>query len=717
MEHSYEWLLSFFLFISLIINKKSLTFRCHVNKGEQYWTQIETLGTLPCPRNFHSAAVVKNSMYIHGGKSNGYHADMYRFSFSKKKWHMVTYKEKPPLARYGHTMIFCNGVLYMLGGYDQHGFCCDDLFQFSTQTHSWKKIQFMSPLGAISIGRFHSAVTFYKNKLLVFSGKGADSIKSDLLEYDLNNHTWKRITAASKSIEPTGRWGHTCHAIGDYLYVFGGRDGISHFSDLYCFDLVNLKWKILLPSQTGGGLVPEPRYFHSSVALGHSIYVVAGKNIYDFNFDEMLEWRIATELAPNSHLPKDERRNSTRSQGSDSSIMSFMGTPSNSNRLSGERKIRLKCVFKDEIRIISVSPVITFAEIQGRLALEYGEPNLRIQYEDDEGDLITIRSSANMEEALMFFGDAHRSYIKLLLSSSSFNDYSIKNSNIIYGDSMSSQWVQDMPLPSKTNLESTPNDNFTTTPSKTTLKSHNISKNHRVIKWQSGGLIGEGGFGKVYLAMNIETAELMAVKQVPLRGEASFVDALKREINLVQDLHHPNIIRYYGSEVKDGFLNIFLEYLPGGSITSLLSKFHQLSEKIIISFTKQILQGLEYLHANRIAHRDIKCANLLVDLSGCVKLADFGASKQLADLRSYTEGYMTVTGSPYWMAPEVIQGNTSKKPYGRKADIWSLGAAVIEMVTGKPPFSDLAPIAALFRIGSSSAIPEIPPNLTASGEM
>lgn len=205
----------------------------------------------------------------------------------------------------------------------------------------------------------------------------------------------------------------------------------------------------------------------------------------------------------------------------------------------------------------------------------------------------------------------------------------------------------------------------------------------------------------------------MAVKQVPLSGAESpqRVEALRREIALMQDLHHPNIVRYFGSEAKDGFLNIFLEYQAGGSIATLLTKFHHLSERIIRSFTKQTLQGLEYLHSQGIAHRDIKGANLLVGLYGGIKLADFGASKQLSDLRSYNEGFKTVTGSPYWMAPEVIQGNAGGRSYGRKADIWSLGAAVVEMATGKPPFHHLAPVTALFRLGSSSALPDIPQNL------
>ena len=193
--------------------------------------------------------MIRNSIYVHGGKSNGYHADMYRFQIPKKKWYHVAYVDKSPLARYGHVLLYANGSMYIVGGYDQHGFCCDDLYQFSPSSHSWRKIQFISPLGAITIGRFHSSACIYKSKILIYAGKGSDSIRNDLLEYDLDNHTWKKVmTSKSSPWEPAGRWGHSCNVVGDLLFIFGGRDGVSQFNDLLCFDLVNLKWSSLLPS-------------------------------------------------------------------------------------------------------------------------------------------------------------------------------------------------------------------------------------------------------------------------------------------------------------------------------------------------------------------------------------------------------------------------------------------------------------------------------------
>jgi mitogen-activated protein kinase kinase kinase len=121
-------------------------------------------------------------------------------------------------------------------------------------------------------------------------------------------------------------------------------------------------------------------------------------------------------------------------------------------------------------------------------------------------------------------------------------------------------------------------------PSSLSASSHISTTSRHPVSWQLGGLIGEGAFGKVYLGMNLDTGELMAIKQVALNSAETNqqqIDALQREIELMQDLHHENIVQYLGSEVKDSKLNIFLEYQPGGSIASLLTKFHTFNENII----------------------------------------------------------------------------------------------------------------------------------------
>ena len=231
-------------------------------------------------------------------------------------------------------------------------------------------------------------------------------------------------------------------------------------------------------------------------------------------------------------------------------------------------------------------------------------------------------------------------------------------------------------------------------------------------------MIGSGSFGSVFLGMNKSTGLLMAVKQVDLpNGSASIeprkksmLDALEREIELLKVLKHKNIVQYLDSSLDQSCLNIFLEYVPGGSVAALLSNYGAFEEELVRNFVKQILTGLNYLHERGIIHRDIKGANILVDNKGGVKISDFGISKKKVtnDLLGNASARQSLQGSVFWMAPEVVK----QEPYTRKADIWSLGCLVVEMLTGSHPFPSLNQMQAIFKIGSS-VTPEIPEDITA----
>ncbi|KAL7598090.1 hypothetical protein Lser_V15G23347 [Lactuca serriola] len=239
------------------------------------------------------------------------------------------------------------------------------------------------------------------------------------------------------------------------------------------------------------------------------------------------------------------------------------------------------------------------------------------------------------------------------------------------------------------------------------------------IRWRKGELIGCGAFGRVYMGMNLDSGELLAVKQVSVVVNTASKDKtqahireLEEEVKLLKNLSHPNIVRYLGTAREEESLNIFLEFVPGGSISSLLGKFGSFPESVIRMYTKQLLLGLEYLHKNGIMHRDIKGANILVDNKGRIKLADFGASKKVVELATMT-GAKSMKGTPYWMAPEVIL----QTGHSFSADIWSVGCTVIEMATGKPPWSQqYQEVAALFHIGTTKAHPPIPDHLSAEAK-
>jgi len=161
-----------------------------------------------------------------------------------------------------------------------------------------------------------------------------------------------------------------------------------------------------------------------------------------------------------------------------------------------------------------------------------------------------------------------------------------------------------------------------------------VSRRERVRKgrWKQGNKIGNGSFGTVFMGMNESSGTLMAIKSMPLfNADAKDVQDLQTEIDIMRKLSHPNIVRYFGAELNDeeGVLNIFQEWVPGGSIATLLSKMGAFSVPVVRSYLRQVLLGLEYLHGHRIIHRDIKGGNILVDNSGTVKLADFGASKKM----------------------------------------------------------------------------------------
>lgn len=208
--------------------------------------------------------------------------------------------------------------------------------------------------------------------------------------------------------------------------------------------------------------------------------------------------------------------------------------------------------------------------------------------------------------------------------------------------------------------------------------------------YQLGDCLGKGAFGSVYRALNWGTGETVAIKQVKLENlGAADLKTIMLEIDLLKSLRHENIVRYNGFVKSSDSLYIILEYCENGSLHTICKNFGKFPENLVALYMSQVLNGLRYLHEQGVIHRDIKGANILTTKDGGVKLADFGVATKQSGLDQ-----ASVVGTPYWMAPEVIElsGATTA------SDIWSVGCTVIELIEGKPPYHKLQPMQALFRI-------------------
>ncbi|KAK5921269.1 hypothetical protein CgunFtcFv8_024986 [Champsocephalus gunnari] len=233
------------------------------------------------------------------------------------------------------------------------------------------------------------------------------------------------------------------------------------------------------------------------------------------------------------------------------------------------------------------------------------------------------------------------------------------------------------------------------------------------ITWTKGEVLGRGAYGTVYCGLTSQ-GQLIAVKQVSL--DSSDPDAAKTEyirlqgeVELLKTLRHTNIVGFLGTSLQQHVVSIFMEYIPGGSIASILHRFGPLPERVLALYTHQILEGVAYLHLNWVIHRDLKGNNIMLMPTGVIKLIDFGCARRLSCLNHTASNsgdlLKSVHGTPYWMAPEVI----NETGYGRKSDIWSVGCTVFEMATGKPPLAHMDKMAALFYIGAKRGVmPSLP---------
>ena len=219
-------------------------------------------------------------------------------------------------------------------------------------------------------------------------------------------------------------------------------------------------------------------------------------------------------------------------------------------------------------------------------------------------------------------------------------------------------------------------------------------------RFELGPRIGRGSAGDVHTARDKLTDDVVAVKLVDLEEAEDEVEDIQREISYLMQCSSPFVTKYLGCWLDPGStrLAIAMEYMAGGSVADLISDAFggPLPESACAVVCRDLLYALDYLHGEGKIHRDVKCANVLLTGAGEIRLADFGVAGTLPQTLGGNKR-RTFTGTPFWMAPEVIQAHESDG-YNSKCDIWSLGITAMEAANGTPPYSDLHPMRVLFFI-------------------